>query len=76
VAPESQTHIPWIVWLGKNYHDTNLSDLGKLADKPLSHDNIFHTLLGLFEIQVGVYDSSKDLIFQSRAQSGRRGEFD
>jgi len=38
----------------------------RLKDEPLSHDNLFHTLLGVFEVHTGVYDGSKDILQKSR----------
>jgi len=74
LAPDAQTHVPVILWFGKNYIDADLEDVRQLRDKDLSHDNIFHTLLGLFEVQSTVYDSSKDILQQSRNLGGKPSE--
>jgi len=66
LAPDTQTRVPVILWFGRNYHDVDVSSVRQLVDEPLSHDNLFHTLLGLFEIDSGVYDGSKDLLQKSR----------
>ncbi len=44
-----------------------------LRDEPLSHDNVFHTLLGLFEVESGVYDGRKDLLQRARDLAGATG---
>ena len=70
VAPDAQTHVPVILWFGKNYDDMDLESLRLLRNEPLSHDNIFHTLLGLFEISSEIYDGQKDLLQKSRDLAG------
>jgi len=66
LAPNAQTRVPVILWFGRNYHDVDVDAMRQLSDASLSHDNLFHTLLGLFEINSGVYDGSKDLLQKSR----------
>jgi lipid A ethanolaminephosphotransferase len=75
IAPDSQTHVPVIMWFGKNYDDIDVGALRRLKDEPMSHDNIFHTLLGLFEVSTGVYDGEKDLLQKSRKLAGTPPEF-
>jgi lipid A ethanolaminephosphotransferase len=70
LAPNAQTRVPVIMWFGRNYHDADMAAMRQLRDAPLSHDNIFHTLLGLFEIDSEVYDSEKDLLQKSRGPAG------
>jgi len=36
----------------------------------MSHDNLFHTLLGAFEIESEVYDGRKDILQLSRDLAG------
>lgn len=50
MAPSEQTHVPMILWLSDTYknmfgHDQNC--LARKASDTLSHDNFFHSLLGL-----------------------------
>lgn len=67
IAPESQTHVAAIMWLGRNYAEANNRALQRVADRELSHDNVFHTLLGLFEIESETYDANKDILTLARA---------
>jgi lipid A ethanolaminephosphotransferase len=76
VAPDAQTHVPVILWFGKNYDDVDLEALRQMKNESLSHDNIFHTLLGIFEISSGVYDGHKDLLQKSRDLAGATSEYD
>ncbi len=61
LAPKEQRHVPMIMWVGKNYRRANIADLMAKKDLPLSHDNIFHTLLGLMEIESKSYNKDLDL---------------
>lgn len=62
IAPETQRHVPMVMWLGKHFHGASMDVLEAKRDKPLSHDNIAHTLLGLLEVESYVYDKDLDLI--------------
>ena len=73
IAPDAQTRVPVILWFGANYHDVEIEAIRLLRDKPLSHDNVFHTLLGLFEVESGVYDGRKDLLQRARDLAGAAG---
>ena len=60
MAPSGQTHIPSIMWLGESFHkavDINQVD----TTKKYSQDNLFHTLLGLFDVKTKVYNSEMDI---------------
>ena len=48
----------------------------RLRDEPVSHDNIFHTMLGLFEIDSGIYDGTRDLLRRARDLAGMPRERD
>ena len=62
IAPEAQTHVPGFLWLSDNFRLLDRAAISERADAKLSHDNIFHTLLGLFEVKTSVYDKSRDII--------------
>ena len=49
IAPKEQTHVPAIVWIGENF-DYNLSDIAYYEKHPLSHDDLFCTLLASYEV--------------------------
>lgn len=52
-APESQTHVPLLLWAGES-SDIDVSTTGLLAEKPNSHDIIFKTLLDIYEIETNL----------------------
>ena len=63
MAPKEQTHIPALMWFGKHSHQRiNTEALAKNAHLEYSHDNLFHTLLGLMEIETKVYEPTKDML--------------
>ena len=62
LAPKEQTHVGAMAWFGGAYEGRlNVELLKANTLKSVSHDNIFHTLLGLFEVKTSVYDKSNDL---------------
>ena len=65
IAPDVQRHVPAILWLGQGMHDIDLTLNAKNKDKRFSHDNLFHTLLGLMEMNSEVYDVSNDMLIHS-----------
>ncbi len=73
LAPETQTQVPMIFWMGSSYDDADPTALARLRDRPLSHDNLFHTLLGVFEVRSKVYDGSKDILQLSRELAPEAG---
>jgi lipid A ethanolaminephosphotransferase len=58
LAPKEQTHIPWITWLSPRFRRDNRVDmacLARAAGRPLSHDNLFHSVLGLLDVESPAY---------------------
>jgi lipid A ethanolaminephosphotransferase len=73
IAPEAQTHVPMVMWFSPGaYQDWGISKdcmQAKQGDPELSHDNIFHSLLGLFDVQSTVYQSGLDMFSSCRPAS-------
>jgi lipid A ethanolaminephosphotransferase len=61
IAPEAQKHIPAIMWFGKNFH-IDRKKLTARAAQPYSQDNVFHTMLGMFEVNSKVYRKDLDIL--------------
>ena len=63
IAPEAQKHIASLVWFGKGEMRKRVDFEGLKAKKgnSFSQDNLFHSILGLMEVQTEVYDSKKDI---------------
>jgi lipid A ethanolaminephosphotransferase len=61
MAPDAQKHIPAIMWFGKkDLTHTNL--LKNHEQHSYTHDYLFHTLLGFFEVKTSVYRSELDIL--------------
>ncbi|MDQ7090969.1 MAG: phosphoethanolamine--lipid A transferase [Methylococcales bacterium] len=61
MAPKEQTHVASLLWFGKNYK-IEIDNLKKEVTQAYSHDHVFHTLLGLMETKISVYDKNLDII--------------
>ncbi|XOB63597.1 phosphoethanolamine transferase [Campylobacterota bacterium DY0563] len=64
IAPENQKHIASFIWLGKGdiREDLDVDKLKSYSNKSFSQDNLFHTLLGLFEVETKVYNKEMDIL--------------
>jgi lipid A ethanolaminephosphotransferase len=62
LAPLSQIHVPMFLWFGENYHGVDRDATRDRAGRSFTHDNLFHTVLGLFEIETSVYDPAQDVV--------------
>lgn len=67
IAPPQQTHVPFVLWLGKDAKAAYSADC--LADetrRPQSHDNLFHSVLGMMRVETRVRDPALDLFSACR----------
>ena len=63
MAPNEQVHVPAIMWFDKSFvKKVNMVALEMAAKQPLSHDNLFHTLLSLMRVDTDVYDQNLDIM--------------
>jgi lipid A ethanolaminephosphotransferase len=63
MAPETQTHIGAMMWFGDEMKkDINTTKLRSYSDKEFSHDNLFNTIIGLFEVNTKIYDKNMDIL--------------
>lgn len=71
-APEEQTRVPMIAWLSadamKQQHVESNCNL-HTDSMPISHDNLFHTELGLLGIKTTVYKPELDIFLTCRAHN-------
>ena len=64
IAPDAQKHVPMIAWLSDGLKQAKGLDEGVIAgfrDNSVSHDYLAHTLLGLFDIETGLYKKKLNL---------------
>ena len=72
LAPDEQKHVPMITWFSEGYQRAFQLDsrcLQGKRDVALSQDNLFHSLLGLLEVNTHAYESSLDLFTGCRVES-------
>ncbi len=64
IAPREQKQVPMVMWLSPGYvrdFGMDLACLRRQALKPSSHDQLFHTVLGLLDVRTDAYDGSQDI---------------
>ena len=67
IAPKEQTNVPFIAWASKSYMEarkTSLSCLRSGTSAVTSHDNFFHTVIGLAGVSTSVYKPELDVFSQ------------
>lgn len=62
IAPEEQKHVAAILWFPEKNEDVDIQMIKARADQPYSHDNLYHTILGLLEVKTSSYDIKKDIV--------------
>lgn len=63
IAPDVQKHVPWITWVSSGF--ARRSGVGRdcllaARDARVSHDNYFHAVLGLVQVQTKLYRRELD----------------
>ncbi|MEV3829616.1 phosphoethanolamine--lipid A transferase [Aeromonas allosaccharophila] len=70
-APDDQTRVPLLTWFSPQLQADRQLDMGCLAaeagSQRFSHDNFFHSMLGIMDVQTRVYDNKLDLFKPCRA---------
>ena len=63
ISPREQTEVPMVMWLSSGFSSSFALDVDcirKQAAKPMSHDYLFHSILGLLQVTTQAYDKSFD----------------
>lgn len=68
-APVEQTNIPMIFWTDTMQSDLNLDCLKSIANKALTHDNLFDILLGLMSVRSTAYNPENDVFTPCELES-------
>ncbi|ROV61386.1 phosphoethanolamine--lipid A transferase [Vibrio ponticus] len=74
IAPDYQKTVPLIVWMSPEFQATKNIDIdclkqqAKLTDTH-SHDNLFHSLLGVMDVQSEVYQPKLDIFSTCRSKN-------
>ena len=71
IAPDVQTRVPFVLWMSQEFRRSFGIDAACLTAKATSqrasHDQLFHSLLGIFGVQTRVYDPGLDVFARCRA---------
>jgi lipid A ethanolaminephosphotransferase len=70
LAPREQTHVPMLMWLPPQTEaaiGVTRACLQERRDLPLSHDNLFHTVMGLMGVDSGLLKPALDLAAPCRS---------
>lgn len=71
LAPREQIQVPMLLWLSEGLSERLSIDIACLSGRrqhtPLSHDYVFHSILGLSNVQTAVYRPERDLFRPCRA---------
>jgi len=63
MAPDEQTHVGALMWFGQQSKERiDINAVREKASQEYSHDNLFHTILGVMGIQTALYDLTKDIL--------------
>jgi lipid A ethanolaminephosphotransferase len=69
-APDTQKHVPAVMWLGQGIkEDVVMSSVADRSRRPWSHDNVFSTLLGFFEVTTVAYDPKLDILERTHVET-------
>jgi lipid A ethanolaminephosphotransferase len=63
LAPDVQKHVPWVTWLTPGFQQragVSLQCLRGHADARVTHDNLFHSVLGLMQVRTSTYRPALD----------------
>ena len=66
IAPNAQKHIGTLFWFGENF-DIDRDSLRQKASQRFSQDNLFHTIMGMMEVESEVYQQGMDIIYGDSA---------
>lgn len=64
IAPPEQTHVPFMLWMSGGFQSRFHIDqrcLAMRATQPFSHDNVFHSVLGMLDVNTAVRNPKLDL---------------
>jgi lipid A ethanolaminephosphotransferase len=73
LAPEEQKRVPMLLWMSQSMRErlnVHQDCLEKMSTMPWSHDNLFHTLLGVARISTSAEVVDQDIIFRCQKSMG------
>ena len=70
IAPDVQKNVPLVMWLSPAFRRSFGVDqecMRGRSSQPASHDHLFHSLLGVLDVQTAAYEAQMDLFVPCRA---------
>ncbi|MDP4299571.1 phosphoethanolamine transferase [Leptothrix discophora] len=74
IAPDLQKKVPMVMWLSDGLQRSTGLDLAcakAVAARPVRHDHLFHTVLGLFDVQTTLHEREWDLLAACMPPAGK-----
>jgi lipid A ethanolaminephosphotransferase len=68
-APEAQKHVPMVTWFSQGMSERRKLSMPCMEaglDTPLTHDNLYHTVLGLMDVANSTYKPALDALASCR----------
>jgi len=72
-APDAQKEVPFIAWFGAALvarRGLDTACIGRLLDTPYTHDNLYHSVLGLLDVTTPTYRRELDTFAPCRKSAG------
>ncbi len=72
MAPKEQTQIPMLLWMAPALAERRQVSSACLADrssKPVSHDNVYHSVRGLMGVNTSIYQKERDIFSPCKIES-------
>lgn len=73
LAPSQQTHIPFVLWMSKPFAATMATDMSCVKKdssfEPLSHDNLFPSVLTMMNVKTSLKDSKLDMFAKCKTNN-------
>ncbi len=72
IAPDVQTQVPMVAWLSPGFAAASGIDtacVSRVASSPVTHDYLFHSVLGAMDVRTSAYRRDRDLFAPCRAQA-------
>lgn len=69
LAPDVQLKVPMVAWLSPAFRQSfgvDATCLRREAQRPVSHDHLFHSVLGLLDVATATYDRRHDVFAPCR----------
>ena len=65
IAPDEQTRVPMVMWVSDGFaraRGIDMACLAKRGTQTTSHDHLFHSLLGLFDVTTTAREAAYDIV--------------